>query len=331
MDPQQHSAHQPTVTQTTGISGPNTLNQNPWERWRWDWQSRNNALHWALRNFMHWSPGHYRETPAGHQALKGLPPEAIDLGNTLLDCYGLKHLPQRASEQRVLETLTYLHWLDQIFQQHPHFFQGLTSCQPDAGQPFRWLDVGAKNWAYVEALDGFIRQQLSKNADKAKLLAPVAETSAPTYELDGVELDPHRRYTNLQTRAQAAQAFIQHLPHAAYHAGAIQQWQQPADIISLFLPFVFEEPHLAWGLPLNHFAPQALLNHLLDLLAPGGLLIVVNQGEVEAKAQASLWSQVQAAHPNLRLQIESLGQLDAPFIEYRYPRMGWLCQKQPVH
>ena len=300
-----------------------TLTQ--WERWRWDWQSRNNALQWALRNFLHWTPGHYRETPAGPKALRNLSTETAKLAETLLKTYGLSLLPHRASEQRVLETLTYLHWLDQMRQSHPQYFQALGPNDETISKPFRWLDVGAKNWAYVEALDGFLQRFLPQPA--VMPTHPVLGET-PSYRLDGVELDPHRRYTNLQTRAQAAQAFIQVLPYAAYHAGPIQHWQESAQVISLFLPFVFEEPHLAWGLPLDYFAPQALLNHLLHLLEPGGLLIIVNQGDVEAEAQGALFDQAQADCPNFQLQIKNLGQLDTPFIEYRYPRIGWLCRKQ---
>ncbi|MFX6226278.1 hypothetical protein ABTF68_22660, partial [Acinetobacter baumannii] len=71
------------------------------------------------------------------------------------------------------------------------------------------------------------------------------------------------------------------IPQATYRVGDLRRWQSSAHLISHFLPFVFEDPHLAWGLPLGYFSPQAQLNHLLARLTPGGLLLIVNQGEAE--------------------------------------------------
>jgi hypothetical protein len=287
-----------------------TQGQTAWERWQSGWQSQANRMQWALRNFVRWTPGPYQEKPAGPAYLKGLPTQTLERAKQLLENYGLTDLPQRASQQRVEETLTYLDWLDGMAETFPEWFTDIASAEHAMCRKpsCAWLDIGAKNWSYVEALASFARKHCG-----------------PDYDLDGVELDPHRRYSNLQTRGQAAQRFIQPIPQATYHSGDVRQWQQPAQVISLFLPFVFAEPHLAWGLPLNYFEPQALLNHALQLLKPGGLLIVVNQGEVEAQAQADLLENARATFP---LQIKNLGQLAAPFIEYRYPRVGWLCRKQ---
>ncbi|MGG2382840.1 hypothetical protein, partial [Salmonella enterica] len=92
---------------------------------------------------------------------------------------------------------------------------------------------------------------------------------------------------------------------------------------------VFEDPHLAWGLPLGYFSPQALLNHLLARLTPGGLLLIVNQGEAEWTRQGDLLAQAAAgrAQPG-KFSFQSVGQLPASFIEYRYPRWGWLCVRE---
>lgn len=290
----------------------------PWEQWQLGWQAGVNQVQWSLRNFLTWAPGTYRE-PTGQKLdgskhpLAQLPTEVRDPAESLLTRYGLAELPQRASTARLMETLTYLDWLDGMAQTAPEWFQLAQNSQSNPEDvkiqlPLRWLDVGAKNWAYVEALAAFLQTRQGQS-----------------FQLDGVELDPHRRYTNWQTRGQAAQTFCQAIPQATYHTGDIQDWRQPADIISLFLPFVFVEPHLAWGLPLDYFQPSALLNHVLSLLKPGGVLIVVNQGEVEAQAQAELF---QTANTQNTLEIQNLGQLTAPFMNYQHPRHGWLCRKK---
>jgi hypothetical protein len=285
-----------------------------WQLWQQQAQAKRNQMQWALRNFLRWTPGEYRENPSGKEFINHLPHPKSELAKILLARYGLSDLPDRASDQRVLETLTYLDWLDglaltaadwldALFRKERGANHSVVQCE----QTLSWLDVGAKNWSYVEALSGFIQNRHESN-----------------FQLHGIELDPMRRYTNLHTREQAAQAFIQRIPQATYHVGDALAWQQPVHVISLFLPFVFVEPHLAWGLPLPYFQPQALLEHLVELLEPGGLLIIVNQGKVEAEAQGQL---LQNMVEQGRLEIQNLEQLPTRFIDYQYPRFGWLCRK----
>ncbi len=286
---------------TNGFPGEQ---HNPWSHVL---ASGRNRFGFALRNFLRWTlPGAYRETACDQTGLPELGPDAARLVDTLHGRYDLPDLTQAASRERYLETLAYLEWLEYFRQKRPAAFSAIM----DDALSLRWLDAGAKNWAYVEALYAFIQAN-----------------HGPNFQLDGVELDPHRRYVNLQTRQQAALSYIQDLPNTRYHSGNLLDWRQPAHIISHFLPFVFKEPHLAWGLPLNYFNPQLLLNHLLSRLEPGGLMLIVNQGEAEAQAQQVLLEEAARRFP---LQFESLGQLPASFIEYRYPRYGWLCIKDGI-
>ncbi|HEY9687510.1 MAG TPA: hypothetical protein V6C52_11085 [Coleofasciculaceae cyanobacterium] len=263
-------------------------------------KSDRNRLEFALRNFVRLPVPAYQEPNETKDNLLTGDPEALKKAETLHRCYDLSRLYRSATRQRTLETLSCLEWLDHLASVEPGWFE-----RAFQAEQFRWLDVGAKNWAYVEALQAFIR----------------ARTDAP-FRLDGVELDPNRRYTDFRTRRQYAERFIQPIPEARYHAGNILSWQQPAAIISHFLPFVFRDPLLDWGLPEKCFQPQAILNHLLSLLPPGGLLLIVNQGEEEAREQEALF---QTAAGQLPLRWKSLGQLPASFIEYRYSRYGWLC------
>lgn len=236
-------------------------------------------------------------------------PLAAARAEALLTRYGLTGLPQRASTQRVLENLTYLQWLNAFVETAPQTFALLFESLKT--EPcLNWLDAGAKNWAYVDALDGFIRAHFRG-----------------AYRLDGVELDPHRRYRDFTTRSQAAEAYIKALPQAQYHGMDLMDWRRKAHIITHFLPFLGADPHLGWGLPLNRFQPEALLLHLLHLLEPGGILLIVNQGEWEAEAQEALLNQAATQIP---LRVQGLGVLPTEWMRYRYPRYGWLCMKQAV-
>ncbi|WP_373531667.1 hypothetical protein [Vampirovibrio sp.] len=273
------------------------------ESCRFAMQSGGNQLGFALRNFLNWQPLPFVEVAGSSLELTLRHPESLSKARGLLGEYDLSSFQQRASSQRVLEALTYLEWLDAFYQALPQAFRGLSQ-----SGCLNWLDVGAKNWAYVDALDAFSRKQFQG-----------------AYRLDGVELDAHRRYQDFTTRSQAANAYIQPLPHAQYHEMDVLHWRRTAHIVSHFLPFVLKNPHLAWGLPLHYFQPHLLLLHVLGLLEPGGVLLVVNQGEWEAEAQQRLWEQ---AAEHYALEIYPLGVLPTSFVTYRYPRYGWICVKQ---
>lgn len=266
-------------------------------------QSGGNRLAFALRNWWHWQPRPFQEIAEPEKEFLKDRPQSLLKAQALMARYDLSGLRSRATAQRFLENLAYLEWLDYSFQVIPSVLKGL------AAEPcLNWLDVGAKNWSYVDALDAFLRRHC-QNA----------------YRLDGLELDPNRRYTDFTTRIQAAEAYIKPLPSAQYHGMDALMWRRKAHIMTQFLPFVVKEPHLAWGLPLNYFQPEKLLAHLLALLEPGGVLFVVNQGEWEMEAQQKLWAE---CADMTAFQIWNLGEMPASFIEYRYPRYGWICVKQ---
>lgn len=265
--------------------------------------SGGNRLTFTLRNWLRWQPRPFQEIAEPDQDFLREKPESLLKAQALMARYDLSTLRQRATAQRFRENLAYLEWLDYSFQLIPTVLKGI------AAEPcLNWLDVGAKNWAYADALDAFLRRHC-RNA----------------YRLDGLELDPNRRYTDLTTRIQAAEAYVKPLPSAQYHGLDAMLWRRKAHIISQFLPFVVKKPLLAWGLPLNYFQPRELLAHLLTLLEPGGVLFVVNQGEWEMEAQQKLWAE--QADTSV-YQVWNLGILPSSFMEYRYPRYGWICVKQ---
>ena len=260
-------------------------------------QDGSNRLFFALRGFLRWGRDGYQETAEPKTSLfddREHPDvweaHAVDL----ITRYGLERFAETSSRMRYLETLTYLEALEAL----------LADNALPADTPLRWLDAGAKNWSYVEALYA----TLSKHAED--------------FQLDGVELDGYRLYADFHTRRSYAEAFIRPLPKASYHVADILSWKGEYDVISSFLPFVVEEPCLAWGLPRRHFQPEAYLHRLASLLAPGGLLLILNQGESEAEVQARLLAEVAP-----ELEVQALGALPPSFLSYRYPRFGFVCRK----
>jgi hypothetical protein len=240
------------------------------------------------------------------------------LERQLLKQYPLIEGDQPGTRLRYAETLTYLHYLDFIFRSQDLLNDCLFKDHA-IKEPLRWLDVGAKNWAYVPALNTFL-----------KTFASWSPLDEPAYELVGIELDAYRVYANLFSRYDYAMSFTQHMPQAQYLVGDVMVHRQQYHIISHFLPFVVPEPCLKWGLPLSCFQPQAMLNHVLSLLIPGGFLIIMNQGEWERDAQQALFDRLPETTRE-QLTIQAIGQMPASFLEYTYPRFGWLVRKSIIH
>lgn len=237
----------------------------------------------------------------------------------LKDSKPLQHCQHYADVGRYAECMAIAHQLSVMFDQVDAANKGLLHKLFDhKDSELRWLDIGAKNWAYVEAL-AHHAQQLAAVQDKAVTLT-------------GVELDANRLYANGTTRGQVARGLASavetHLAvKAAYIHGDIANHAPPKggyNVISWLLPFVVAEPCLYWGLPLTQFKPARLWQHTVQqLLADGALLLLINQGEAEAEAQRQL---IQTT-PEITIVWE--GWLpDQTFIPYDIPRYGWVCQKQ---
>ena len=109
---------------------------------------------------------------------------------------------------RACEALSYFHWLTVLADRYPQIFHRAFA-KP---QPTRWLDVGAKNWSYVAALVCFMQNMLT-GLDETEEHHPAYNTntdsidSCQPFRIDGVELDPGRRYTDLRTRGQMGRAY----------------------------------------------------------------------------------------------------------------------------
>jgi SAM-dependent methyltransferase len=218
-----------------------------------------------VRSRLKWEGLSYREPAPGLP--ESFPPTLR--GRTLFESYQLARFEERVCRETIEECLGTLDLLDHIPASE------LLNGAVTARTPIQALDVGAKNWRYSGALAAW----LSAHGLEARV--------------DGVELDAYRVYSNLRTRMSYArhycEAFSSEAIELRYHAGDIQDWIKPADLITWLFPFVSPAPHRAWGLPLKHFDPQPLFAHVERLLVPGGRLVMFNQGDWEFEAAKSLF------------------------------------------
>ncbi|MEQ1795375.1 MAG: hypothetical protein ABL970_14430, partial [Nitrospira sp.] len=130
-------------------------------------------------------------------------------------------------------------------------------------------DVGSSNFWYAQALHAFF--------------VPSA--------LTGVEVEGHRIYYNGYSRWDYARGYVRNLPQTTFEIADYAQYEQPADTIVAWYPFVTAAPVLAWRMPLAFLAPQALFARIATNLNPSGVFVMVNQGPEEADVAAGLCRQ----------------------------------------
>jgi SAM-dependent methyltransferase len=231
-----------------------------------------------------------------------------------LDAYHLSAFRSRSSRLRYLENLA-------LIEQLAGLLDTVHSCFPLTLSPFpfiHWLDVGCKNWSIIDALHAVATQHFKLPAERLFL--------------DGIELDPNRLYSNLFSRQDAARSYSRPFQNARYLTGDVCEFAPKNagiyDVVTCILPFVVQDPFDAWGLPQHYFQPASVLLASLQLLKPGGHLLIINQGETEAEVQQTLLDfLIQEGVP---LRYDALGVLPNSFDFYQYPRYGFRCTKLPT-
>lgn len=236
------------------------------------------------RNSLTWSLPAWKGTAGSWDAFLGaLDPPARERALALRTGHDLDRWPALLTPIELQENLYLLDVLERL----------LPRALPDGPG----LDIGSKNGAILPAL--------------------VAASARPW---DLVELDAHRRYLTGATRRAHGERMAAAFPGTRYLAHSVTDLTSSYAVITWFLPFVHEGPLRAWGLPRRFFAPEKLLRHVAALLAPGGALIVVNQGESERNTQSELFT-------SLGLSPDDLGRIDTPLSPFHRPRYAFRWQR----
>ena len=185
-----------------------------------------------------------------------LPPLAAAAGariDELVRRYGVR-FEQSQEAPGALQAYEYLDLLDQALG-------AWGRAAPYAGVVH---DVGSASFSYVAALAALLR---------------------PTH-LVGVELEGYRRLRGGYNRAERALANVARVPGASFVVGDYAKFEQRADLITAFFPFVTPAPVLGWRMPLSVLRPAALFERIAGNLHGEGSLWMVNHSEEEAAIAA---------------------------------------------
>lgn len=98
----------------------------------------------------------------------------------------------------------------------------------------------------------------------------------------GVEVEGHRLFRDGRARIDYAAGYLSALPNAQFVVADYAEYQQPADVITAWFPFLTPAAILAWRLPLTLLAPAKLFEKIKLNLKPGGVFFMVNHGVQEA-------------------------------------------------
>jgi hypothetical protein len=192
--------------------------------------------------------------------------DRLTIGQTITRLDNLYHFESFAtthSTNEIKENYYYLSMLDEAFRKTKVIFP----------ESIKAADIGPSSWFYVHSLSaalGWYNIPMRRN-----------------FQLTGYEIDAYRLYSDFHTRKDHAMGNMVGLQNVEFLDHGFEQHPNSVDIITMFFPFVFEKDHLEWGLPHRLFEPTVLLKAAWNSLRPGGLLLIVNQGQDEHKTEIS--------------------------------------------
>lgn len=225
-----------------------------------------NNMDFPLRQFFRWRRRGLKlvnEDKSGlfDQCAEG--ESADSLREDLESRYPLDLIKNRTTRRKYRENLYYLDLVDRALHT-------LNIKLPDSVIA---ADVGVADWFYAGALAA----ALLGNKHKKREIS-----------LEGFEIDPYRVYLDFYSRADYAKAYIENLTGVRFIETGFTPHPNRYDSIFQFFPFLLVENHLDWGLPGKLHKPQQLLNGIVNSLKPGGMLLIVNQGEQERDYQHNM-------------------------------------------
>jgi len=209
--------------------------------------SAKNRFFWHLRSRLRFSRVGYKE-----EGISGLSPS--DLEKKLECTYELDFYANYLANATYRKNLWTLFVLERMLAPHLHknYF------------PLEVLEPGAQDFSRLPALRSFFRKRGSR----------------PRFT--GIEIDPFPVLHDFHSRWDKAKYYLNFEKSAdRYLAADFFEWQEPADLICCFYPFVSVHPALAWGLPARYGNGEPWIDGFVRNLRPGGLLLTVHQGEWE--------------------------------------------------
>ncbi len=101
-----------------------------------------------------------------------------------------------------------------------------------------------------------------------------------------MEIEGHRLFRDGRARIDYAAGYAADVPNAEFVVADFTRYDQPADTITAFFPFLTATAILAWRLPLSLLRPEALFARIKHNLKQDGLFVMVNHGLSEADLAA---------------------------------------------
>lgn len=208
--------------------------------------------------------------------------KALEKEKYLVEKFDLDYVKSNSTRDNYLENLYTIDLLDKYLD--INFREDLNV-----------LDIGCKNWFYAKGEYFFFKKYCEK------------------LNLEGIEIDANRLYSNFYSRAEVAKFHIKNLQRVKYIKNDFLNHNEKYDYIMWILPFVVEAPLLKWGLPKKYFQPEKMLMHAYNSLNKGGEIFIMNQGKVEYETQKALCEK-------LNIPYISVGEIKSEFLSYQNPR-----------
>jgi hypothetical protein len=161
----------------------------------------------------------------------------------------------------------------------------------------RVVDVGCRDWSYVEAL----------------------AQAFPHASLTGIEVDARRRYWNLRRRMDHAQAYTRAVQNQGRDCRclfkdfrAVEEGEFAGEgaltVFCFLFPFVSENPCLKGGLPAPYSHFEEVLKSAQKLANRPSFFVSLHQGDWERDVAQAAYDKVSLESKNLELSIEEVSQ-----------------------